>query len=460
MPMVCGTPMCPEERNPRVPSLSAKHGVAISALAIAAAYVIGDPGTGSAAEGEPSGPAFENLGLFVPEPEVDDGLNRLIIEVPRDAFAEGDADPSLAPEGSIEGLRLSLLLDEDDSAELHTDENGDVWAIYPDGRRILVSGDETAETTAPPDSREALLAALDADDQVLDVRPVDDDTLAVTTTRTETELSSRLALGVFEDERIHAFEDPSFAQQWGLENTGQASGYVADADIDVLGAWPLSARGQGIVVAVMDSGVDFGHPDLAESRWVNTAEECGNGRDDDGNGYVDDCYGWDFVNQDASPWDGNNHFHGTHVAGIIAARDNGVGVVGVAPEATIMDLRVLDTRGSGYTSYFAAAIRYAVDNGARVINMSLGSQPGTSRSGFGSVEQAVEYARSRGVLIVVAAGNDNVNIDSSPVWPANFAPLYDNVLTVASTDYADRRSSFSNYGPNTVTLGAPGSDIL
>ena len=440
---------------------STKYGIAISAVALVGAYVLGTPGTGGAATdaaAQGSDQQFEDLGVFTPEPRVDDGLNRLVIELPVE-LANSSGPPSTA-ESTTDGLELARLIEEEGTALLLPDSDGNIWAHYPDGRKVLVSGHAPAPVT-----RDQLIASLSGDREITDVRSVDADTLAVVTTYTEAELLAapaleELDLEVLADEPIEAFEDQHFGSQWGLENTGQGSGYLPDADIDVLDAWTGSSGGAGVIVAVLDTGVDYGHADLATSRWVNAAENCANGTDDDGNGYVDDCYGWDFVGYDNSPWDGNNHFHGTHVAGIIGARRDTVGIAGVAPDVTIMDLRVLDTRGSGYTSGFAQAIRYAVDNGAHIINMSLGSQPGTSRSGFGSVEQAVQYAQSRGVLIVAAAGNSNVDIDTATVWPASYAPLYDNVMTVASTDYADQRSSFSNYGVASVTIGAPGSQIL
>jgi serine protease len=450
---------------------STRIGAAVSAVAIVGAYVIGSPGTGGADTVAAPAPVeqFEDLGVFTPSPPIDDGFNRFVLELPADVVAASgtDATGRAAAPTSTDGLELDRIVDEDGTAELIPDGEGNIWAHYPDGRKVLVSGVASGAEPAGTVSREQLIDALEADSQIDQVQPVDADTIAVVTTYTEVELLAvpsiaelEIELEVVVDEPVEAFEDPHFGSQWGLENTGQGSGYVADADIDILDAWTRSSAGAGVVVAVLDTGVDYGHPDLIASRWVNHDEDCTNGADDDGNGFVDDCYGWDFVQQNNTPWDGNNHFHGTHVAGIIAARRDAVGIAGVAPAATIMDLRVLDTRGSGYSSGFALAIRYAVDNGAHIINMSLGTQPGTSRSGFGSVEQAVQYAQSRGVLIVAAAGNSNVDIDTSNVWPASYAPLYDNVMTVASTDYADQRSSFSNYGVNSVTIGAPGSRIL
>ena len=424
---------------------------AVAVIALVGAYLGLDIGSGGGVAGAaPSDGEFSDVGLFVPVEPTDDGFNHLLVELrltydvlDRSATALGDLD-------------LSRLDPDSGVASLWPDGDGNVWARYPDGTSYQITGEIPQFADAA-----GLLVTLESDANVVQARRVDEDTIAVTTTYDGQELGLKLGLVVLTDEPVTAFDnDPYFSYQWGLENTGQGSGYLADADIDITDARAESTGGDGVIVAVLDSGVDFAHPDLAGAEWTNAGEICGNGVDDDGNGYVDDCRGWDFVNDDNAPWDGNNHFHGTHVFGIIAARRDNVGIVGVAPLATIMDLRVLDIAGSGRTSGFAPAIRYAVDNGAKVINMSLGSNPGASRLGFGSVEQAIDYARANGVVVVAAAGNSNVNIDILPVWPASFAMDYENVMAIASTDYADQRSSFSNYGNATVTIGAPGSRIL
>ncbi|MCB0991697.1 MAG: S8 family serine peptidase, partial [Acidimicrobiales bacterium] len=409
--------------------------------------------------GEPQAAAapaqnFDDSGVYEPGAPVDDGYNRLLVDVP--AEPEARTVSSTSEFLTEEGVDLGVLDGQDDSAVIEN-VDGELVATYPDGSSIVLTADETDEGPGI----DAVIAELEADPEVVEVRKIDDQTIAVTTTRNADEIGTMVGLTVNPDEPTEAFEtDPYFAYQWGLENTGQDSGYVDDADVDAPDAWATSSRGSGIVVAVLDSGVDFGHPDLGSRRWTNTDENCGNGVDDDANGYVDDCHGWDFMFNDASPWDGNNNFHGTHVAGIIAASNDNVGVVGMAANATIMDVRILDSQGRGYTSAFAAGIRYAVDNGADVINMSVGTNPGVPREYLAPVEAAVQYARANGVVIVAAAGNSNVDVDTQYVWPASFGRYYDNVATIAATDYADSRSSFSNYGAQTVVLGAPGSRIL
>ncbi len=237
---------------------------------------------------------------------------------------------------------------------------------------------------------------------------------------------------------------------WGLNNTGVNGGLVG-ADIDAFGAWEIT-RGAGIVVAVIDTGVDTTHPDLVPNLWVNPGEIEGNGIDDDGNGYVDDVHGYDFVNRDADPNDIDDH--GTHVAGSVAARgDDGYGVPGVAYEAQIMSLKFIDGWRGGLSSQAAEAITYAVNNGAQVINASWGG-PGQSSA----IRNAIAYARSQGVVFVTAAGNEGRNNDFSSSFPANY-PL-DNIVSVAASDRRDRLADFSNYGEDRVHVAAPGVDIV
>ncbi len=254
--------------------------------------------------------------------------------------------------------------------------------------------------------------------------------------------------------------------QWGLENDGtnldrvQAIDQTDDADLDVA---PTLGRadGQGIVIAVIDSGVDFSHTDLENSAWSNLGEICGNGIDDEGNGFVDDCNGWDFANNDATPFNRGADSHGTHVAGIITANRNGVGIAGVAPDARIMDLNVGQGSGSSMAisgASVTAAIRYAVDNGADIINLSLGSQPGTPAAAVAPMGAAIDYAASQGVLVVAAAGNNNVDLASLPVYPASFNRP--NMIVVGASTPSDTRAEFSNYNAGIVDVYAPGVLML
>ena len=209
-------------------------------------------------------------------------------------------------------------------------------------------------------------------------------------------------------------DDPRFGGLWGLHNTGQTvdgQGGTIDADIDAPEAWDRSTGSASTVVAVVDSGVAWEHPDLAPNMWSNADEIADNGVDDDGNGKVDDVRGWDFVDADNNPWDYNDH--GTHVAGTIAARgDNGIGITGVAWEASIMPLRALNAVGTGTNAGIADAFTYAAANGAKVVNASLG---GGSRS----QAQSDAITNNPETLFVIAAGNDGTDNDVAAHYPCN-----------------------------------------
>jgi len=244
--------------------------------------------------------------------------------------------------------------------------------------------------------------------------------------------------------------DAGFGNLWGLHNTGQSGG-TADADIDAPEAWNLTtgSTANPVVVGIIDTGIDYTHPDLAANIWVNAGEIAGNGIDDDGNGYIDDIHGWDFVNNDSNPMDDNGH--GTHVAGTIAGvGNNGTGVVGVNWSAQVMALKFLDANGSGTTANAVKAVNYATANGARLTNNSWGG------GGYSStLYNAINAARSAGVLFIAAAGNSG---SSTASYPAAYN--LDNVISVAATDRNDALASFSNYGSSWVDLAAPGVSIL
>lgn len=250
--------------------------------------------------------------------------------------------------------------------------------------------------------------------------------------------------------------DPGWSQLWGLENTGQTLFGVTgnpDADIDAPTAWTVST-GAGVTVAVVDSGSQLDHADLAAQIGGNPGERGGgketNGLDDDSNGWVDDWRGWDFVTNDNTPQDGDGH--GTHVAGTIAARaNNGIGVAGVAPDATVLPVRALDDNGEGTSSDIADAFAYAGDLGVRVVNASLGGDSP-------SVAIANAIAAYPNTLYVVAAGNDGTDNGTAPVYPCAYTLA--NILCVGATDATDLRASFSNWGAASVDLFAPGDTIL
>lgn len=216
-------------------------------------------------------------------------------------------------------------------------------------------------------------------------------------------------------------------------------------------AWPVN-RGSGAIVAVVDSGVTISNPDLFGNIWKNGSEVEGNGVDDDANGFVDDVYGADWVGHDGNPNDEAGH--GTHVAGTIAAiADNGVGGAGVAPGAQVMPLRFLDRNGAGNVGDAIAAIEYAIQNGADVVNASWGG-PAYSAP----LEAAIRRAGEMGVVVVAAAGNDGNNNDATPTYPA--AMKIPNLISVAATDRSDTLAGFSNYGRTTTHVAAPGVEIL
>jgi len=246
-------------------------------------------------------------------------------------------------------------------------------------------------------------------------------------------------------------DDTDFDLLWGLHNTGQYVNSTVDADIDAPEAWDIATGNSDMVIAVLDTGVDYSHPDLSDNMWSNTDETPDNGIDDDGNGYVDDVRGWDFFSNDKDPTDLNGH--GTHVAGIAAAEgDNSIGITGVCWTAGIMPLRFLDADGYGTVADEISAIDYAIANGAHIINASFGSK---YESQF--ERDAISRANSQGILFVAAAGNDSHNNDTNKFYPASYN--LPNIISVTATDQDDNLSWFSNYGPTTVDVGAPGVNI-
>ena len=245
--------------------------------------------------------------------------------------------------------------------------------------------------------------------------------------------------------------DPQFSSMYGLNNTGQTGGTI-DADIDAPEAWNINTGTGRTIVAVIDTGVDYNHQDLAANMWHNLGETPGDGIDNDGNGYVDDIYGYDFANNDADPMDDNGH--GTHVSGTIGAvGNNGIGTTGVNWNTRIMALKFLDASGSGSTSSAISALNYAVRMGANISNNSWGGGGSSSL-----LSQAISNARNAGHIFVAAAGNSGLNNDATPNYPSNYD--FDNVVAVAATDNKDVLASFSNYGATTVDIAAPGVGIL
>jgi len=242
--------------------------------------------------------------------------------------------------------------------------------------------------------------------------------------------------------------DPQFDQQYGMNNEGQTGG-TKDADIDAIEAWDVfTGSDEEIIIGIIDSGVDYLHPDLINNMWQNLGEIPDNGIDDDGNGFVDDYYGWDFADDDNDPMDVNGH--GTHCSGIIAAEgNNGIGVCGVMWNTKIMALKFLNNHGLGNYSDAIDALNYATAMNVPLTNNSWGG---------GAYSQALEEVIAQSGIFVTSAGNNNSDIDLYPEYPAGYD--LDNIISVAATDHFDRKSDLSNYGSRSVDLAAPGVDIL
>lgn len=246
--------------------------------------------------------------------------------------------------------------------------------------------------------------------------------------------------------------DTRFTELWGMDNSGQTGG-VADADIDAPEAWNLSTGSRNVLVGVIDTGIDYTHPDLAPNMWTNPNEIAGNGIDDDGNGYVDDSHGWDFYNMDNDSMD--DHSHGTHCAGTIGgAGNNATGVAGVCWNVSLVGLKFIAANGAGSTSDAAEAVAYATTIGVKITSNSWG---GYEYSPI--LLQSIQDADAAGVLFVAAAGNEGANNDEATAhYPSSYDA--DNVIAVAATDHTDDLAYFSNYGVNHVDLAAPGVSIL
>jgi subtilisin family serine protease len=269
--------------------------------------------------------------------------------------------------------------------------------------------------------------------------------------------------------------DPLINRQWGMNDIG---------GIDI---WKTFRGNKDMIVAVLDTGVDYTHEDLNPNMWrnpgetgldVNGKDKSANGIDDDNNGYIDDIVGWDFVSNDNKPFDlavdpmqllagGGNPGHGTHCAGNVGAKgNNNLGVSGVAPEIKMMGLRFISEKGAGTTAAAIKSIRYAVDNGAKVLSNSWGSEgeDPNDKSENQALKDAIQYCQEKGALFIAAAGNGhrgvgyNNDTDSKPAYPASYE--HDIVVSVAALDSSDKLGSFSNWGAKTVDIGAPGVQVF
>jgi thermitase len=257
--------------------------------------------------------------------------------------------------------------------------------------------------------------------------------------------------------------DPRFTsgEMWGLNNFGQSGG-TPDADIDAPEAWTKTTGASTIIIATIDSGIDYNHPELTANMFRNEADCNNNGIDDDDNGYIDDCYGIDTHNNDSNPMDDNNH--GTHVAGTIGAKgNNGTGVTGINWNIKMMACKFVDSSGAGTTESAIDCLEYVKTMRDRGFNIIATNNSWGGGDFSQALFDAINVQREKGILFIAAAGNGDffgfpINNDESPMYPCTY--YLPNIICVAATTRNDERASFSNYGRRTVHIGAPGADIL
>lgn len=251
--------------------------------------------------------------------------------------------------------------------------------------------------------------------------------------------------------------DPELGKLWGLINSGQADSSkaagVAGVDIGAEKAWDIQTGNQDLVVAVIDTGMDYNHKDLKANAWTNEAELNGKtGVDDDGNGFVDDIHGYDFVNRDGDPMD--DHGHGSHCSGTIGAKgDDNAGIVGVAWNVKIMGVKFLSKDGSGSLDAAVESIKYATKMGVKVMSNSWGG------GGYSEIlKNAIQEASDKGIVFTAAAGNHSGNNDETPSYPASYN--VPNVISVAAVDNRGSLAYFSCFGRQSVHVAAPGVNIF
>jgi subtilisin family serine protease len=257
--------------------------------------------------------------------------------------------------------------------------------------------------------------------------------------------------------------DASFSSMWGMNNTGQSGGTV-DADIDAPEAWNISTGSSNVVVGMVDTGIDYNHPDLAANVWTNPFEIPGNNIDDEGNGYIDDVRGYDWWGNgstqgtpDNDPMDQNNH--GSHTAGTVGAvGNNGVGVTGVNWNVKMIALKIGGPGNSVSSSAAISGLNYCIDMKNRGVNIKLTSHSWGGGGFSSTLNTAIANQAAAGILLVAAAGNNGTNTDTTPFYPADYAQP--NIISVGNMNRFNGRDSTSNFGLNSVDLFAPGTDVL
>lgn len=251
-----------------------------------------------------------------------------------------------------------------------------------------------------------------------------------------------------------ASNDPQLSEQWSLNNEGQRGGKKG-ADISALSAWARTTGSDRIVVAVIDSGVDYTHPDLVGNIWVRPAKIAE--YTDDELGTIDDRHGYNAVDNTGDPMDDNGH--GTHCAGIIGAEgDNSLGIAGINWKVEIMPLKFISSNGSGTTKDAIEAINYVIDRKRAGVNVRIISASWGSTAKSSALGEAIKRAGDEGILFIAASGNSSADSDKMPHYPAGYD--LPNVISVAALDRNDRLASFSNYGAKSVHIAAPGVEIL
>jgi len=252
-------------------------------------------------------------------------------------------------------------------------------------------------------------------------------------------------------------DDPRFAELWGMDNTGtnepNGSPGVAGADINAIKAWEISKGSFDVKIAVIDTGIDYLHPEIMRNVWVNEAERVGEpGVDDDGNGFIDDIHGYNFSNQTGDPRD--DHGHGTHCSGTIGAvHNNGEGVAGVMDKVTFVAVKFLNASGSGTLEGAVMSIDYATILDVDIMSNSWGG------GGFSqAMLDAIERASEKGIIFTAAAGNSTSDNDSGSHFPSNYDVV--NVISIAAHNAQNSLATFSSFGRRTVEVAAPGRNVL